>query len=214
MNDKEKAFSILEQGLKKYIPSESVLAVCRLLTEDYINLKVVPPRKTWQGAYRFPTAHRQHFISINRNLNQYAFLITLLHEIAHAHAWKRHKAKGHQKEWKSCYGQLLSQFMQMDIFPDDIQLALTQHIKKITYSSITDINLTKTLQKYDNNKMADSQTIALQEIPKNIVFSHNGMTFRKGEILRKYISCKNLINNRMYRCHPLMMVQIVKESGL
>lgn len=214
MNNKQKEFPVFEQVLEKYVPPKALGAVCRLLAGNSIDIKIVTPRKTLQGTYRMPTAHQRHFITINNNLNSYAFLITLLHEIAHAHAWVNCKAKGHQKEWKIYFKQLLNQFLQMDVFPTDIQTALTQHVAKITYSDITDINLTKTLRKYDNHTIVDAKTISLLEIPKNTVFLHGRIIFRKGETLRKYISCKNLINNRIYRCHPLMMVRVVEENIL
>jgi len=214
MNDKQTFLSSFERILGKYVPPKALTAVCYLLIKDSIGLKVVPPRKTLRGSYRIPTAQQRHFITMNCDMNQYAFLITLLHEIAHAHAWLNYKTKGHQKEWKMCLKELLKQFMQMDIFPDDVQVALIQHIRNITYSSVTDINLTKILQQYDNNTTVAAKTIALHEIPQNTVFLHEGITFRKEEPLRKYIKCKNLSNNKIYRCHPLMMVRVVEKNVL
>ena len=210
----KKEFSSFEEVLAKYVPPEALVEVCRLLNEGKIFLKIVPHRKSIQGSYYIPTARRRHFITINNDLNPYTFLITLLHEIAHAHAWEKHKVKGHQTEWKICFKQLLNHFIQLDAFPAEIQMALEQHVEKIKYSDIVDINLTKLLRKYDNNPTPDSKTKALHEIPKNAVFLHNKAIFRKGELLRKYILCKNLINNKMYRCHPLMMVQVVEENML
>jgi hypothetical protein len=177
-------------------------------------LTVVPPRKTLQGSYRLPTPRHRPLITINSNLNPYAFLLTLLHEIAHAQAFKTYKTKGHQKEWKNCFKHLLTVFMEMDVFPADIQLALKQHLEKISYSDSTDIKLTKILRQYDNNAASDSKTIALYEIPKNTVFLHEGKIFQKGEPLRKYILCKNMTNKKMYRCHPLMKVSVLEEKIL
>lgn len=210
----KKEFLTFEQLLTQYVPPKALGEVCRLLEKDNIFVKIVSPRKSIQGTYRIPSAYRGHSITINSNLNTYAFLITLLHEIAHAHAWITYKVKGHQIEWKICFKQLLNHFMQLDVFPAEIQTALEQHIEKITYSDIVDINLTKTLRKYDNNTVVNAESIALHEIPKNTVFLHGKTIFRKGELLRKYILCTNLTNNRKYRCHPLMMVRIVEENSL
>jgi len=214
MNDKQTLLSAFERILEKYVPPKALATVCHLMIEDGIGLKVVPPRKTIQGSYHIPTAQQRHFITMNSNLNPYAFLITLLHEIAHAHAWLNCKTKGHQKEWKICFKELLKQFMQMDIFPDDVQIALRQHIRNITYSSVTDINLTKILQQYDKKTNVDTKMIPLHEIPQNTVFLHGRINFRREETLRKYIKCKNLTNNKMYRCHPLMMVQVAEKNVL
>jgi hypothetical protein len=88
---------------------------------------------------------------------------------------------------------------------------LENHAKKIKYSDIADINLSQTLRLYDKKTSSvTSNLIPLSEIPKNIVFLHNGKIFRKGELLRKYILCKNLNNKKMYRCHPLMMVSLIE----
>ena len=208
----KKKFSTFEEVLVKYVPDKAVDEVCRLLREADISLKIVPPRKSVQGSYRIPTAYRKHFITINDNLNPYTFLITLLHEIAHAHAYVKYKDIGHQKEWKICFKHLLNRFILLDVFPVVIQMALEKHIERIKYSDVVDINLTKVLRQYDDNATSDSKTITLQEIPKNAVFSHDKGTFQKGERLRKYILCKNLTNNKMYRCHPLMLVKVVENN--
>jgi len=208
-----KQFLTFEQVLEKYLPPKALTDACRLLEDADVSLKIVPPRKTLHGSYRIPTTYQKHFITINNNLNPYTFLITLLHEIAHAHAWTKHKAKGHQKEWKQCFKQLLNHFIQLDLFPAEIQTALKQHVEKIRYSDITDINLTKALRQYDN-QTTNAKTISLHEIPRNTVFSHGRIIFHKGETLRKYILCKNLTNNKMYRCHPLMMVSVIEENSL
>ena len=34
-----------------------------------------------------------HRISVNENLNPYAFLITLLHEVAHMTTWEKHRLR-------------------------------------------------------------------------------------------------------------------------
>ena len=207
---KKKCLSF-EEMLADYLPPKSLAEVCRLLMELQILLKIVPPRRTLQGSYRIPTAHQPHYITINDKMNPYTFLITLLHEIAHAHAWTKHKTRGHQKDWKVCFGQLLTHFIQLEVFPADIKTALEKHIEKITYCGSADINLSKILQKYDNNTSdSDSESITLQEIPKDTVFSYGKTVFRKGEPLRKYIKCKNLSNNKTYRCHPLMMVKVIR----
>jgi hypothetical protein len=210
----KKVFSSFEEMLVDFLPPKALAEACRLLRDVDVFVKIVPPRKTIQGSYRLPTAHRRHFITINNNLNPYTFLITLLHEIAHAQAWTKYKSKNHQKEWKNCFRQLLNHFIQLDVFPNDVQIALERHIEKITYSDVVDINLTKTLRKYDENSViSDSKLVALYEISENTVFSHNGVVFQKKESLRKYIKCKKLINNRMYRCHPLMMVSVVENKN-
>ena len=54
------------------------------------------------------------------------FLITLLHELAHLLTFEKwaNKVSAHGKEWKAVFGQLLAQFIEHDIFPDDIKKSI------------------------------------------------------------------------------------------
>ncbi|MDZ7848645.1 MAG: hypothetical protein U5L96_18960 [Owenweeksia sp.] len=72
-----------------------------LLRSEPVMLKIVSPRKTKFGDYRFPQKRDpRHRISLNSNLNPFAFLITLIHEMAHLKAFKDygHKIKAHGPE--------------------------------------------------------------------------------------------------------------------
>ena len=69
--------------LKKYLP-EGVEDYCHDILWQYgIQLHIKKPRKTKLGDYRPPRNGEAHRISVNNDLNQYAFLLTFLHETAH-----------------------------------------------------------------------------------------------------------------------------------
>ena len=67
-------------------------------------VKITKPRKSKLGDFRILINGRGQ-ISVNENLNRYAFLITITHELAHAFVWKRYKTRvmPHGKEWKSTF---------------------------------------------------------------------------------------------------------------
>jgi hypothetical protein len=69
--------------LAKYLPAGTVEEVGRYLQQYHIHLTIAGSGKPFWGDYRHRTVYQNHRISINGNLNPYAFLITLIHEIAH-----------------------------------------------------------------------------------------------------------------------------------
>ena len=75
------------------------------------------------GDYRNAVNGKNHRVTVNGNLNTYAFLITLLHELAHLLAYEQYGNRifAHGKEWKSIYGKLLHDFLSRKIFPEDIE---------------------------------------------------------------------------------------------
>ncbi len=198
--------------LLKYLPENSVDAICSLLSAYPVQLKITNPRKRIHGSYRKPKNKSGiHQITVNGDLNKYTFLLTLLHEIAHLHAWVNYKSFGHGDDWKNCFMQLVKQFLLLDVFPEDIKIALEKHLQNIKSSDFMDIFLTKTLQKHDNNNINCNNLISLEEIPENTVFLHDGKYMEKQKLLRKYYLCKDLKTKRMYRCHPLLKVEVVNN---
>ena len=69
--------------LQQFLPPGTLDAVLHYLHEYKIHLTVAKERQSILGDYRHRTTDRNHRISVNGNLNKYAFLITLIDEIAH-----------------------------------------------------------------------------------------------------------------------------------
>ena len=112
--------------LQKFLPPNTYEPVLQYLQFYRVHLTVAKERKTILGDYRHRSGRHSHRISVNGNLNQYAFLITLLHELAHLLTFEKwaNKVSAHGKEWKAVFGQLLAQFIEHDIFPDDIKKSI------------------------------------------------------------------------------------------
>ena len=82
------------QKLKPYLPPGALPPHQKLTGKALCQIRVSKPRKTKLGDYRRPgRPHQPHRISINGNLNPYAFLITLLHEWAHLEIYQEYKGK-------------------------------------------------------------------------------------------------------------------------
>ena len=69
--------------LQTYLPPATGDRVIAYLQQYKVHLTISKERKSIFGDYRHRTHHANHRISINGNLNQFSFLITLLHELAH-----------------------------------------------------------------------------------------------------------------------------------
>src|ERR1043165_3253097 len=95
--------------LSKFIPATAVPRVLEYLHQYKVHLTITRERKSVLGDYRHATVHKNHRISVNGNLNPYAFLITLIHELAHLVTFNQygHRVQSHGKEWKQIYAMLL-----------------------------------------------------------------------------------------------------------
>jgi len=190
-------------ALQNYLPPNTLEPVVSYLQFYHVHLTVARERKSILGDYRHRTHAKNHRISVNGNLNQYAFLITLLHELAHLLTFEKfgNKVASHGKEWKFIFGQLLAQFIEHEIFPADIKNALLQSLHNPAASSCADELLLKTLKNYDEKQ---SHLVFVEQIPEGALFkTHDGKIFRKGEKMRKRFKCVEVKTNRLYLFSPV-----------
>ena len=203
MPKKEVSFSVLEE----YIPRSSLPAVLHYIRFYKVQLTITKKRKTILGDYRHTTGRENHRISINGNLNPYAFLITLIHELAHLVTFDRYgnRVEPHGKEWRNGYKMLLLEFMGYKIFPADIVEALERSLHRLPASSCADDVLMRVLQKYDQ------QSDALQfveQLEDNSLFEiEEGRVFKKGKKLRKRFQCVEVKTGKLYLFSPIHAVR-------
>lgn len=195
--------------LQNFLPPNTYEAVLDYLHRYHVHLTVAQERKSILGDYRHRTHYSNHRISVNGNLNKYAFLITLIHEIAHLLQFEQfgNKVASHGREWKNIFGQLLAQFIQNNIFPDDIKDALLRSINNPSASSCADDVLLRTLKKYDERP---SHLKLVEDLPSDTVFkTHDGKIFRKGQKLRKRFQCVEIKTGKLYLFSPVYEVELV-----
>ena len=77
--------------ISSYIPAKSYSIINQWLEKYNCEVTVSHPRKSKLGDYRSPHKNNKHLISVNNDLNKYAFLITLTHEIAHMIIWEKYE---------------------------------------------------------------------------------------------------------------------------
>ncbi len=196
--------------LKNYLPDKSVNQVMKWIVQKKVHLKITRKRRCKLGDYRPPITYPNHRISINYNLNQFSFLITFVHEMAHLNVWESYKntVAPHGIEWKTEYKKLMKVMLKKDIFPDDIKQVLGQSILNSKASTSSEIQLLRILKNYDEYSFG----IHLEDIAEGLLFqTENGAQFRKGKKRRIRYLCKNIRNKKDYLFHPLTSVLEVNE---
>lgn len=196
--------------LHKYIPEKAVPTIAEWIYSFDFKLKIKKSRSSKYGDYRPPFKGENHQITINYDMNKYAFLITLVHEIAHLSTYNKHKdsVKPHGEEWKFHYKMLMKQFMIPEIFPSDVIIALRKYMDNPAASSCSDMNLLRVLKQYDIKQ----DTILLEDLPTGTLFQYNkSRSFIKGEQIRKRFRCKEVGTNRMYLFNPLTEVTLAEN---
>lgn len=196
-----------EQILTQYMPTAAAPIIAKWIDYFQCEFKIAKGRSTKLGDYRHPYRGAGHKISVNNNLNAYAFLVTTVHEFAHLLTWNDHKGKvkPHGTEWKYNFKRMMAPFLEEDIFPEELRMAIASYLNNPSAASCTDLKLSRALKKYD--QLVDVSR--LEELPIHTVFTiKDGRQFKKGEKLRKRYRCVCLSNGNVYLFNPLAEVTL------
>lgn len=190
------------------LPQAAVEDIVEQITGNACSLKVVNQRTSKSGDFRPAHKNDPARITVNGNLNPYAFLITLVHELAHHHVDHDHnlvlkkfslrrksRPLPHGKEWKDEFRQLMQPYLRHEVFPPDILPILNQYLGNPKASSSADHHLSKVLKKYD----PPDATVRLEELPFDAFFTlHGRRLFQKKEKIRTRYRCVCMNTNRIY----------------
>lgn len=207
--------------LKKYIPVNSIDIIADWIYKYNFKLKIKKSRSSKEGDYMPPHSGSNHTITINHDLNKYAFLVTLIHEVAHLLTWEKYKGSvnPHGSEWKEAYSRLLNHFLLSDkllndegkIFPKEVSAALHKHMISPSAASCSDLYLSRVLKKFDS----DTEALLLEKISFGSLFriahaksKHSKETFIKKEKRRTRYKCIHVRTNRTYLIHALCKVEL------
>ncbi len=193
-------------SLSSFLPPGSYPLVAPFLLQYKVHLTITRSRATVLGDYRNAHLDKTHRISVNGNLNPYAFLITLLHELAHLITFVRygHRVASHGKEWKNEFAVLLNHFLQSSFFPEDISTQLRVSLKNPSASSCADDALMRVLRKYDPKKEGTCLVEELQ--PGDLFVIRGGRVFKRQEKVRKRIKAEELHTGKVYLFSPVYEV--------
>jgi hypothetical protein len=200
----------LENILKKFVPDGAEKYATDLLVRHKIQLHIKPPRSTKYGDYRPPLLGEDHRISLNRDLNQYAFMVTFLHEVAHLlnHELYRGRVMPHGAEWKKQFKVVSLPIFELNVLPVDVRNALGHYLSNPAASSCSDPQLFRTLRKYD----PEGSALLVEEIPFHSRFKlQDGRQFLKISKNRTRYTCKEVSTGRIYLVPGLATCEIVTE---
>lgn len=194
--------------LQNFVPKESLPILQKWFNQQAFELKITKKRVTKFGDFRGSTRLQPNRISVNSNLNQYAFLITLTHEFAHLLVWikHQHRVKAHGIEWKTEFALLMNVLLVKEIFPQHLKVALQKHMINPPASSARDINLITELKKHDD----PSNMIQLVELEEGTTFILNKKRiFVKGSKRRTRYICNEIASKKDYLIHGVAEVEVI-----
>lgn len=185
----------------QFIPQEAA-SYARQLWQSYrFQFVLSNPRRTRLGDFRALPDGSQR-ISVNDNLNPYAFLITYVHEVAHAIVYqqtqmlrRRSRHKPHGPQWQRAFQQLMQPLLTEAVFPPAILQPLCEYMRRPAASSYAHPGLMAALRDADNQP---SKQVLLQDIPEGGAFNLAKKTFIRGTFRRTRIVCKEVTSGRSY----------------
>ncbi len=198
--------------LSKYIPEEAAPLISKWIDLYRCEFKISRSRSSKFGDYRPPQRGNGHRISVNYNLNKYAFLVTTVHEFAHLKTWEKHKhlIKPHGIEWKINFKQMMQPFFDLAVFPPLVENAIKGYLQNPAASSCSDINLFKALRSFDEKPVG---ALTVEQVLENQIFSlKNGRTFKKLEKIRKRHRCVEIKTGLIYLFSPVAEVYLSEKE--
>lgn len=180
----------------RFVPPTAVSYCNKLYERLGFEFKIKKARQTKMGDYRFDPFTGKHTITINNDLNQFAFLVTYLHEVAHLVAFQKYgrKIQPHGKEWKQTFKEVAQPLLSENVFPKNVLGALKRYFKNPKASSCSDPVLYQILKQFDH----PSDAILLREIQIGQHFIFNKKEFVKLEKKRTRAVCRQLVTHRKY----------------
>ena len=203
----------LKEALEDYLPPGCATPVFEWFGSRRVNLNITRSRRSKLGDFRGSIHPKPTVISVNHDLNPYSFLVTLLHEMAHADVFLNSKKRvlPHGTEWKSAYLRLATPFISISGLDSKFTSTFEQYLQNPSASSGANLPLAMVLKSFDE----PGNVTLISDIPENTFFAlPNGKIFKKGAQLRKRFRCECLNNKRIYLFSPLAEITPVNDIGL
>ena len=197
----------VSEQLNRFLPAGTSDALAGHVVRNGVLLKIKKPRKTKYGDYRPHTNGVNHIITINGDMNPFAFMVTLVHELAHMYQYKTYgrRVKPHGEEWKSYFKQLMQPYLHSGVFPENILVALKKYMVDPKATSCVDQELQEALRTFDEKK-EDTVTVADLAPSQHFVWGQ-GRTFRVEGKMRKRYKCIELSTGRAFAFSALAEVK-------
>jgi len=202
----------LQQILDRFLPAGCSQPVYDWFMNHRVLLRISRRRRSKLGDFRSGGHYRVPEISVNHNLNVYSFLITLLHEMAHAEVYLAggRRETPHGRRWKEAYRRIAAPFLADGLLPEAVRLAFSAYMKNPGASSTVNVPLAEALAQFDPPR---NGTLISALEPNALFGLPDGRRFVKGEKLRKRYRCLCLTNKRTYLFSPLAEIIPLNEQN-
>ena len=160
-----------------------------------LRLVVSRPRTSKLGDFRFDQKTQMGVISINEDLSAFECLITLAHELAHAHTRgsRPRREPPHGRHWKTTFGQYLVELSRCASLPDELRNALYSHASSPLSSHTRDLTLMEILGREKNDGR-----ISLRDLDTGCHFRFKSRIYEKLSHRRTRCLCRRLSDDTLY----------------
>ena len=203
-------------GIAERLPQVACRYVADLLGRHPVELRVVPRRATKLGDHRPPSSTVPwHRITVNDDLNRYAFLVTLLHELAHLTTHVEHcsrrRLRPHGREWQGQFSRIIEPVVAQRLVPGDLIDALQAAVARPRAATCSDRRLLLALSRYD---AVDPGLRRVEQLQLGDLFQlETGRRFIRGARLRSRYRCIEVVTGVEYRVHGLAQVTLVAPDS-
>jgi SprT protein len=199
-----------QEVFQRFVPGPSVNYCVQLYESLSFQFKVKKARKSKFGDYRFDHQTGQHLITINNDLNPYAFLITYLHEVAHLLTFQQyqHRVNPHGTEWKNNFKKIAKPVLNESVFSAEIIHAVKSYLSNPKASSCSDPLLYQLLKQYDR----PNELIFLSSLSPGDHFMFHNHHYQYLEKKRTRIVCKHMKNGRKYLINQIAEVKPITDN--
>ena len=191
--------------IEPYILKRSYSLVKPIIEDFKGIIKLSKPRKSKLGDF-IAQKNGETSISIKNDLKPDTSLVNLLHDTSnnHVHCLDTKIAKAHGEQWKNRFKNLISPFLDKDIFSTNVQLALKNQIASPKASCGASVELMKAF----NPELETGNTI--EKLPFGCHFQlKNGKKFRLGVKRKTRYECSELSSGIIFTIHPLVEVKLI-----
>ncbi len=184
----------------------------RSLWQHYgFTFRVVRPRRTRLGDFRV-LPHGPTVITVNADLNPYAFLITYVHEVAHAevHRTYRRRGKPHGRAWQTAFQRLMQPLMTEAVFPAAILEPLRMYMAKPAATTSASPALMLALRQTDapDADLITGSRVLLCDVPEGQPFVLSKKTYVRGTMRRTRVVCKEVSSGKSYAVLAHALVEV------
>lgn len=188
---------------QKLVHPKSINIFQKIIEQHPVIVTISAERKSKLGDFRSYNSKRKDRITVNGSMNQDAFMITFIHELAHKVTWDefKHTVKPHGIEWKRNMFFLFEKFINQNLFSEKVEQAIIkyQHDWKAVSSRMPLLYLALNPHVERLNLLKDLN-------PGSQFSIENGRQFIKKKDLRSYCLCKCCKTGDLYKIHQLVSV--------